>query len=191
MKKQYYIFLLLFIILIFSIFYFQPKQILIRSGNKIKNIIEKKAKKNQLEQILINYNYKIDNKTYNTFGKGVIFLEDNYSFFLEFCGKCIIKMPYEDELMFQDSACPIYRMFSGIKFKVVKLGDGLYYEDEKYVFKGDNLDNNLLLNNKVYKIKSFDEDILILNDNTKIKNNYKSISGDGSKTNPYILIKRA
>lgn len=182
--------LIILLIIIFVFAFPNSEKKLINNANKIKKNIESINRKNKSEQIIISNNYLIDNKMYNSIGQGVIFLEDNYSFFLEYDNKCIMKLPYEEDLMYQKEPCPIYRMFSGIKFKIDNEKNGLYIKNNEYIFKGEKINNYILLNNVLYTIEKFNNNNMYLNNNKIIKNEYRCISGNGEKKNPYILIKK-
>lgn len=86
--------------------------------NDVKNILENIEGYNSQEnilEILIVDEYKIDGKTYKVKGNGVIFLEDSPSVMLSRNDMCAMKLPYSDEIMFQEEECPKYRLVNGEK----------------------------------------------------------------------------
>lgn len=93
----------------------RPKLSLIKDVEEIVENIEKYNYKGDVLEIVIDNEYKLDNKTYSVSGKGIIFLEEDYSIMLSRDGMCAIKMPYLEEVMFQDEECPDYRLVDGEK----------------------------------------------------------------------------
>ncbi|MEG0909510.1 MAG: hypothetical protein RSH78_04015 [Bacilli bacterium] len=130
----------------------RPKLNLVNDAKKIKEIIKKTNKQNKEEQIIINNQYKIENKKYKIKGTGVIFLEENYSFFIGRNNMCAMKMTYSNDIMFQNKPCPTYRMFNSIKLPIKEKGDGLYKD---LSFKGKDPDNYVILNDKLFRILNF------------------------------------
>ena len=88
----------------------RPKLSLINDVEKIVANIEKNNYKGETIEIIINNKYELGSKTYNVEGTGVIFLEEGYSVMLSRDGMCALKMPYSDEIMFQEEECPNYRL---------------------------------------------------------------------------------
>lgn len=93
----------------------RPKLKLISDVEKILDNIEGYDSQENILEVLIVDEYKIDNKTYKVKGNGVIFLEDNPSVMLSRNGMCAMKLPYSDEIMFQEEECPKYRLINGEK----------------------------------------------------------------------------
>lgn len=98
----------------------RPKIKLINDVKSIVDKIEDYDYHGSTMEVLINNEYTINNKIYKIKGNGVIFLEDNYSVMLSRNGMCAMKMPYSDEIMFQEEVCPEYRLIDGEIEKVVR-----------------------------------------------------------------------
>ena len=126
----------------------RPKLNLVKDAKKIKEVLEN-TKRNGHEEIIINDGYKINDKKYNVKGYGVIFLESDYSFFLQRDGMCVMKMIYSDDIMFQDTPCPEYRMVRQFK---LPLDEEFYKLGDSYYFRGKNPKNYIVYNNELYRI---------------------------------------
>lgn len=136
----------------------RPKVNLVKDAEKIKKEIEALNPPKKAEQILINNSYILNNIKYKVDGYGVIFLEDDYSFFLQRDNMCTMKLPYSDEIMFQDVPCPEYRLFNDVKIPLKEEGDGLYKVNDEYIFKGSNSINYITYNDNLYRIIKFTAD---------------------------------
>jgi hypothetical protein len=170
----------------------RPKLNLVNDAKKLKEVLENMKLPEDTKQIIIDNSYKIDNKTYDFKGYGVIFLEENYSFFLQRNDMCTMKLPYSEEIMFQDEPCPEYRLFNNIKIPLKIEGHGLYEEDGEFVFKGSESVNFITYNNKEYRILKFNDDGIIITrksskDNNKLKEEdfNKTIIDDDSYIDNY------
>lgn len=93
----------------------RPKLKLINDVKNILDNIEGYDSQGNIFEVLIVDEYKIDNKTYKVKGNGVIFFEDSPSVMLSRNGMCAMKLPYSDEIMFQEEECPKYRLVNGEK----------------------------------------------------------------------------
>lgn len=93
----------------------RPRLALINDVNKIVEIIKKTELPVMTKEIVIDNGFKINNKNYEVKGRGVIFLEKNYSVMLSRNGMCALKMDYDDKIMFQKEECPNYRLVNGEK----------------------------------------------------------------------------
>ena len=93
----------------------RPRIALINDVNKIVEIIKKTELLVMTKEIFIDNGFKINNKNYEVKGRGVIFLEKNYSVMLSRNGMCALKMDYDDKIMFQKEECPNYRLVNGEK----------------------------------------------------------------------------
>ena len=111
----------------------RPKINLVRDAEKIKAQIESLNLPEITKQVLIDNSYVINNISYNVKGYGVIFLEEDYSFFLQRNNMCTMKLPYSDEIMFQDVPCPEYRLFNNVKIPLKTESDGLYEINNEYI----------------------------------------------------------
>ena len=96
----------------------RPKLSLIKDVEEIVEKIEKYNYKGEVVEIIIDDKYELNSKTYYVEGNGVIFLEEEYSVMLSRNGMCAIKMPYSDNVMFQEEECPNYRLVDGKKIVV-------------------------------------------------------------------------
>lgn len=149
----------------------RPKINLVNDAKKLKQVLENMKLPDKTEQILIEDSYKIDDKTYNFKGYGVIFLEEDYSFFLQRNDMCTMKLPYSDDIMFQDEPCPEYRLFNNIKIPLKTEGAGLYEEDGQFVFKGSESLNYITYNDKEYRILKFNDEGIVITRKSSKKNN--------------------
>lgn len=93
----------------------RPKLALINDVKEIVEKIEKLNYKGELKEIIIDNKYTLESNHYNAEGEGVIFLEEEYSVMLSRNGMCALKMPYSDEVMFQNEECPKYRLIDNKK----------------------------------------------------------------------------
>ena len=150
------IFLVLIIPIIINEINIRPKLKLIDDVEKILLNYSKIDKSNDSPyEVIINNGYKIDNKYTEVEGTGVIFVDKDVSVMLSRNNMCAMKLPYQDKIMFQNESCPQYKMFNGIKLPIVNSNDGLYKQDNLYLYKG-NVDNNYVLFNNIYfRIYSF------------------------------------
>lgn len=118
-KKTYIIIgilILIFIILIvIKEITIRPKLSLIKDVENIVLNIEKYNYRGEVFEIVIDDEYVLDDKRYSVDGKGIIFLEEEYSVMLSRDGMCAIKMPYSEKIMFQEEECPNYRLVDGKK----------------------------------------------------------------------------
>lgn len=171
------------------------KKQLINDANKILKIINNEE--NKYNEIIINNNFILNNKEYEVKGTGIIFLDDD-TFFLGTKDKCIMKLNYSEKIMYQDEPCPIYRMFNGIKNKIVTSGSGLYQDDDRFYFKGKDVYNYVLYDEKIWNIVEFNNDgmKLINKRNIEYDNEYETViidkdilikEGIGSIKDPYII----
>ena len=171
------------------------KKQLINDANKILKIINNEE--NKYNEIIINNNFILNNKEYEVKGTGIIFLDDD-TFFLGTKDKCIMKLNYSEKIMYQDEPCPIYRMFNGIKNKIVTSGSGLYQDDDRFYFKGKDVYNYVLYDEKIWNIVEFNNDgmKLINKRNIEYNNEYETViidkdiiikEGIGSIKDPYII----
>ncbi len=160
MKKKYIIFVILLIVLpiLVNELINRPKYNLINDGKKLLDNVSTYVKNNNvsLEEIVINNKYEMNNKTYNVKGEGVIFIDKTISFMLSRSNMCVMKLDNSDNIMIQDGICPSYRMFNGIKEKIVSSGNGLYKEDDYYIYKGKGVSNLLLYDNSLWYILKID-----------------------------------
>lgn len=88
---------------------------LVNDVEEILNILADIKMPDATQEIIISDKYVIENKTYNVNGRGVIFLEENPSIMLSRDGMCALKLPYNDNVMFQEEECPNYRLVDGEK----------------------------------------------------------------------------
>lgn len=171
------------------------KKQLINDANKILKIINNEE--NKYNEIIINNNFILNNKEYEVKGTGIIFLDDD-TFFLGTKDKCIMKLNYSEKIMYQDEPCPIYRMFNGIKNKIVTSGSGLYQDNDRFYFKGKDVYNYVLYDEKIWNIVEFNNDgmKLINKRNIEYDNEYETViidkdilikEGIGSIKDPYII----
>ena len=93
----------------------RPKLALINDVKEIVEKIEKLNYKGEVKEIIIDNKYTLESNRYNVEGEGVIFLEEEYSVMLSRNGMCALKMPYSDEVMFQNEECPKYRLIDNKK----------------------------------------------------------------------------
>jgi|GEM_PF-3979898 len=151
----------------------RPKLTLINDVKKIlKNIDSYELNDDSIaEEFIINNGYTIHNDEYYVKGTGVIFMDKSNSVFLNRNGMCAMKVPYSEDIMIQYEECPVYRLFNGIKTPIVTDDSGLYKKADKYIYKGNNLDNYIMYNNELWNIVSFDDGNIKL-----IKNSYDIIS---------------
>lgn len=199
MNSNTKILIVLIIVIIFPIIineiYTTEKRILINDANKILKLINNE--KNEFKEIIINNSFKINDKEYKVKGEGVIFLDDD-TFFLGTEDKCIMKLNYSEKIMYQDEPCPVYRMFNGIKNKIVTSGDGLYQENDRFYFKGKDVYNYVLYEEKIWNIVEFNNDgmKLINKRNIEDSDEYETLviskdvyikKGTGSIKDPYII----
>lgn len=160
-------------IIINEVYSYEKKNLIKDAKNILKNITEYE---NEYKEIVIDNQYILGNKSYKVNGTGVIFLDDD-TFFLGTDDKCIMKLNYSDELMYQEEECPIYRMFNGIKSNIVTSGDGLYQDDDIYYFKGTEVSNYVNYNDKLWRILEFNSQgiKLISNSAFKVSSNLEEI----------------
>lgn len=96
-----------------------PKNRLIKDGYKIKEVLDKYTMPSNIEEVLIDNGFVLDNNEYKVKGTGVIFLEEDYSFMLSNNNMCVMYLSHEDiygsKLMFQEENCPNYRLIDGNK----------------------------------------------------------------------------
>ena len=149
----------------------RPKLNLVNDAKKLKQILENMKLPEDTKQILINDSYQIDDKTYDFKGYGVIFLEKNYSFFLQRNDMCTMKLPYSDDIMFQDEPCPEYRLFHDIKIPLKENGSGLYEDDGEFIFKGSESLNYIKYKDKDYRILKFNEEGIVITRKSSKKEN--------------------
>lgn len=171
----------------------RPKYNIIKDAEKIYENVKKYVKENNVlyEEIIIDNGYDLESKHYDVKGLGSIFIDKSITFMFSRNNMCVMKLDYEDELMIQNEICPTYRMFNGIKEKIVTSGDGLYKGKNNYYFKGSTVNNIVLYNDIIWKIDYFDDDgVSLLNDNgdnIKLNKNYIVKSGTGVFKDPYIF----
>ena len=108
-------FLIFIILIVITEVKFRPKLNLINDVKEIVKNIEKFNYSDETIEIIINNEYEINSKVYEVKGEGVIFLEEEYSVMLSRDGMCALKMPYSDEIMFQEEECPKYRLIGNEK----------------------------------------------------------------------------
>lgn len=151
----------------------RPKLNLINDVKKIlKNVDKYKLAEDGIaEEYVIDNGYNIDNTKYTVKGTGVIFLDESNSVFLNRDGMCAMKVPYSEDIMIQYTECPVYRMFNGIKTPIATENSGLYDDNDKYIYKGKDLDNYIIFNNDLWSIVSFEEGNMKL-----IKTTYDTIT---------------
>lgn len=147
----------------------RPKINLVKDAEKIKKQIETLKLPKITKQILIDNSYMINNIKHKINGYGVIFLEEDYSFFLQRDNMCVMKLPYSDDIMFQDVPCPEYRLFNNVKIPLKEEGDGLYKENNEYIFKGSNSINYINYNDKLYRIVKFTDNGFVISGKYKGK----------------------
>ena len=122
------------------------------------------------EEYIIDNGYTIHNTNYNVKGTGVMFIDKSNSVFLNRDGMCAMKVPYSNDIMIQYEECPVYRMFNGIKTPIATKNSGLYKEDDKYIYRGNDLSNYIMYNNALWNIVSFSDGNMKL-----IRSNYDTI----------------
>ena len=105
--------LLIVIPIIINEYFLQRKLSLVNDVKNIVSILEKIEMPEMTKEILINDKYTLNDKEYIVKGHGVIFLDSDYSVMLSRNGMCAMKLPYEEEVMFQKYECPEYRLVDG------------------------------------------------------------------------------
>ena len=105
--------LLIVIPIIINEYFLQRKLSLVNDVKNIVSILEKIEMPEMTKEILINNKYILNDKEYIVKGHGVIFLDSDYSVMLSRNGMCAMKLPYEEEVMFQKYECPEYRLVDG------------------------------------------------------------------------------
>lgn len=150
----------------------RPKLNLINDVKKIlKNINNYELNEDGIaEEYIIDNGYTIHGDKYEVKGTGVVFLDKSNSVFLNRDGMCAMKVPYSEEIMIQYEECPVYRMFNGIKTPIVNNDSGLYKEEDNYIYKGNDLSNYIMYDDKLWNIVSFSDGNIKL-----IKSNYDTI----------------
>lgn len=150
----------------------RPKLNLINDVKKIlKNINNYELNEDGIaEEYIIDNGYTIHGDKYAVKGTGVVFLDKSNSVFLNRDGMCAMKVPYSEEIMIQYEECPVYRMFNGIKTPIVNNDSGLYKEEDNYIYKGNDLSNYIMYDDKLWNIVSFSDGNIKL-----IKSNYDTI----------------
>ena len=96
----------------------RTKLALINDVKEILVIINEYEYGKETKEIVIANEYEFDSKIYKVDGQGIIFLEENPSVMLSRDGMCAMKLPYKDEVMFQEEECPTYRLVNGEKVVV-------------------------------------------------------------------------
>ena len=140
----------------------RPKLNLIKDAETINANIKKAKMPKTTEQILIKNGYKLNDTDYKIKGEGVIFLEEQYSFFIERKGMCAMKLPYSDKVMFQKAKCPEYRLINGLKMPILTSGQGVHEKDGVYTFKGNSVGNYVRYEHDFYRILSINKDMITL-----------------------------
>ena len=112
--------LLIVIPIIINEYFLQRKLSLVNDVKNIVSILEKIEMPEMTKEILINNKYILNDKEYIVKGHGVIFLDSDYSVMLSRNGMCAMKLPYEEEVMFQKYECPEYRLVDGKIKKIDK-----------------------------------------------------------------------
>lgn len=109
------IIVLFILIVILTEIKMRPKLSLINDVKNIVNILEEIDYKGEVIEIIIDNKFELNSNLYYVEGNGVIFLEEEYSVMLSRNGMCALKMPYSNEIMFQDEECPKYRLIDNKK----------------------------------------------------------------------------
>lgn len=149
----------------------RPKINLVKDAEKIKKQLESLELPKKAEQIIIDNSYKLNNVKHKIDGYGVIFFEEDYSFFLQRENMCTMKLPYSDDIMFQDEPCPEYRLFNNIKIPLKIEGAGLYEENDEFIFKGSESLNYITYKEKDYRILKFNNDGIVITRKSSEKDN--------------------
>lgn len=149
----------------------RPKINLVKDAEKIKKQLESLELPKKAEQIIIDNSYKLNNVKHKIDGYGVIFFEEYYSFFLQRDNMCTMKLPYSDDIMFQDEPCPEYRLFNNIKIPLKIEGAGLYEENDEFIFKGSESLNYITYKEKDYRILKFNNDGIVITRKSSEKDN--------------------
>ena len=160
MNKKVIICLILIVLVpvIINEIYNRPKYNLISDAEKILNNVDNYVKNSDisLEEILIDNKYTLNKDTYKVSASGIVIIDEGINLLLSKDNMCVIKLS-DSDMMFQKEKCPEYRMFNGIKEKIVSSGSGLYKENDKYVYKGKNSSNLLIYNEGLYYILEIDD----------------------------------
>ena len=93
-------------------------------------------------------------------GKGIAYYDDNgnITVVVEKNGRCAVKLGDSDKITIVKGKCPNYQLLSGGKVEIVTTGDGLYQVDDKYIYKGEKVNNYIEIEDKSYRIISFEKD---------------------------------
>lgn len=109
------VFIIFVILIVKTEIKIRPKLSLINDVEKIVKNIEELNYSGETIEIIIDNGYEVNSRNYDVKGEGVIFLEKEYSIMLSRNGMCALKMPYSDEVMFQEEECPKYRLIENEK----------------------------------------------------------------------------
>ncbi|MDD2377390.1 MAG: hypothetical protein PHD10_01045 [Bacilli bacterium] len=148
-----------------------------KTVNKIVALVNEDKINNNYEIIeyVVDNGLKLGNKTINSdvVGKGVVFvdIDGSITVVLEYKDKCAIKHAFTDIVAIKDEKCPVFKLINGAKMEIVSSGDGLYQiDDNKYVYRGKDVNNYLEYDNKLWRILEIDNNVIKLVSDISIGN---------------------